>query len=36
MQDLVARDQHIAQQLKDEAVTLPDIILTEVSGTKGY
>jgi hypothetical protein len=29
-QDLVARDEHISQQLKEEAATLQDIILTEV------
>ncbi|KAF9051134.1 ATP-sulfurylase [Hymenopellis radicata] len=29
LKDLVARDSHISQQLKDEAETLPDIVLTE-------
>jgi hypothetical protein len=29
-QDLVARDYHIHLQLKEEAVGLPDIVLTEV------
>ena len=30
-QDLVARDESISPQLKQEAVALPDIVLTEVS-----
>jgi hypothetical protein len=30
MQDLVARDEPISEQLKDEAVKLKDIVLTEV------
>ena len=30
IQDLVARDEHLRENLKAEAHTLPDIVLTEV------
>jgi hypothetical protein len=31
LQDLVARDYHISHQLREQAATLPDIVLTEVA-----